>query len=241
MIKGLLFDLNGTVIDIYTSECDDRIYHTTANFLDYYHVKISPEMLKEEYFSIMKQQKKNCSEQYPEFDAVKLFGEIIEKYGGKGVKLDPETAACVFRAAGRYKLEPYEGVVSILEKLNACYQMSAISDGQKCWALPELHSTGLAHFFQHVVISSDYGFRKPDPRMFHAALEKMNLAPDEVIFIGNDMYRDIWGAGVLGMKTIFFKSNQGEQNFCGVEPDYIIYNFFQLPEAINFLLNRSSK
>ena len=58
MIKGLLFDLNGTVIDIFTSETDSQIYRTTANFLDYYGVKISPETLQEEYFSNMKRQKK---------------------------------------------------------------------------------------------------------------------------------------------------------------------------------------
>ena len=57
MIKGLLFDLNGTVIDIYTSESDDQIYRTLSNFLDYYRVKISPQTIKDEYFSILKQQK----------------------------------------------------------------------------------------------------------------------------------------------------------------------------------------
>ena len=33
MIKGLLFDLNGTVIDILTDETDPAVYRVTANFL----------------------------------------------------------------------------------------------------------------------------------------------------------------------------------------------------------------
>jgi putative hydrolase of the HAD superfamily len=36
------------------------------------------------------------------------------------------------------------------------------------------------------------------------------------------------------MKTVFFKSNQGTQEKAGVKPDYIIYNFAELPNAIRF-------
>jgi putative hydrolase of the HAD superfamily len=80
MIKGLLFDLNGTIIDIYTSESDDQIYRTVSNFLDYYRIKISPQTLKEEYFNGIRRQKKESAEEFPEFDVVKLFREIITSY-----------------------------------------------------------------------------------------------------------------------------------------------------------------
>ena len=235
MIKGLLFDLNGTVIDIYTTESDDNIYRTISNYLDYFQIKIPPEMLKYEYFSIIKRQKTDSAEEFPEFDAVELFAEIIKKYGENSKKHpSPETIAILFRAAGRYKLEPYDGVLPTLKKLSKIYKMAAVSDGQKIWAMGELHSAGLDKFFETTVISSDYGFRKPDPRMFTIALEKMKLLPHEVIFVGNDMFRDIFGAHAAGMKTVFFRSNQGEQNFSGAEPDYIIYNFPQLLEAVRF-------
>ncbi|MBE3088492.1 MAG: hypothetical protein IMZ71_05210 [Chloroflexi bacterium] len=36
------------------------------------------------------------------------------------------------------------------------------------------------------------------------------------------------------MKTVFFKSNQGMQEKEGVKPDYIIYNFPELLNAIRF-------
>ena len=63
----------------------------------------------------------------------------------------------------------------------------------------------------------------------------MGLHPEEVIFIGNDMYRDVYGAHEIGMKTVFFRSNQGEQNFCGADADYIVYQFRELFNAIEFL------
>ena len=239
MIKGMLFDLNGTVIDIYTSESDDQIYRTVSNFLDYYRIKIPPQILKEEYFSILRQQKKESPEAFPEFDVIKLFSEVIKKYSSEeSLSVDPATIATIFRAAGRYKLEPYDGVVPALQKLSEEYPMGAVSDGQAIWALPELHSTGLDKFFQFTVVSSDYGFRKPERKMYELALQKLNLSPEEVIFVGNDMYRDVFGAHEMGMKTVFFRSNQGEQNVCGAEADYIIYNFPELLHAVEFLKNK---
>ena len=53
------------------------------------------------------------------------------------------------------------------------------------------------------------------------------------------MYRDVYGAKRAGMKSIFFKSNQGSQSFYGEEPDYIIYNIPQLLDAVCFLENHS--
>jgi putative hydrolase of the HAD superfamily len=48
------------------------------------------------------------------------------------------------------------------------------------------------------------------------------------------MYRDIYGAQRLKMKTVFFKSNQGQQEREGVKPDYVIYKFPELLDAIRF-------
>ena len=118
------------------------------------------------------------------------------------------------------------------------YSLSALSDGQTLWAKPEIFSVKLHDFFPIVLISGDFGYRKPDPRLFEAALSAMKLQADEVIFIGNDMYRDIYGAQSAGIKTIFFKSNQGDQEYHGAEADYIIYNIRELPKAIEFIQNK---
>ena len=66
----------------------------------------------------------------------------------------------------------------------------------------------------------------------------MHMEPSEVLFVGNDMYRDVYGAQKLGIKTVFFRSNQGQQEKEGVEPDYIIYNFQELLNAARFFEER---
>jgi putative hydrolase of the HAD superfamily len=44
----------------------------------------------------------------------------------------------------------------------------------------------------------------------------------------------VYGAQKLGMKTVFFKSNQGTQEKEGVKPSYIICSFPELLNAIRF-------
>ena len=75
--------------------------------------------------------------------------------------------------------------------------------------------------------------------MFEWALEKMELPASEVLFVGNDMYRDVYGAKESGMPCVFFKSNQGDHRNHGAEADYIIYDFRELPRAIEFLDGKS--
>jgi len=45
-----------------------------------------------------------------------------------------------------------------------------VSDAQSAYALPELRAVALADYFAATIISGDYGYRKPDPRLFQAAL-----------------------------------------------------------------------
>lgn len=246
MIRGLVFDINGTTTDILTDEGYDDMYRVLGNFLDYQGIALRPEEIRRLYFEgnqRQRQERRQSGEAFPEFDVVALFREIVERFGSDYTRSLPEEKrrvlpgilAEVFRAASRFRLEPYPDVHRVLDELRQEYRLAALSDGQGVWGIPELRSVGLANYFDPVIISSDLGFRKPDRRMFELALEKLQLAADEVIFIGNDMRRDVLGAKQADIKTVFFKSNQGEQRPQGAEPDYIIHRFAELPSAVRFL------
>jgi putative hydrolase of the HAD superfamily len=68
MIKAVFFDLNGTLIDILTSESDDNVYRITSNFLSYHQVYISHEKVKGLYFELNRAQRAASREEFPEFD-----------------------------------------------------------------------------------------------------------------------------------------------------------------------------
>jgi putative hydrolase of the HAD superfamily len=125
-------------------------------------------------------------------------------------------------------------VKNVLDELSRRYKLAALSDAQSAWALPEMRAVGVEGYFQPIIVSGDCGYRKPDSRIFQAALDGLAVPAENVLFVGNDMYRDIFGASQLGLKTVFFSSNQGRKKASGAEPDYIIYQFAELRQAISF-------
>jgi putative hydrolase of the HAD superfamily len=246
IVRGLIFDINGTLTDIHTNEWHDDVYRVLSNLLSYQGISLGPNAVKESYFQIMKEQRAACGERYPEFDAVGIFREIIARHSTDFTRrLPPEKReqlprffAETHRAASRYRLQLYPGVEDTIKRLLQNYHLAIISDGQTAYAVPELNAVGLFGYIDPVIVSGDFGYRKPDKRLFESALTAMKMEPSEVLFVGNDMYNDILGAQTLGIKTVFFRSNQGQQEKGGVEPDYIIYNFPELLNAVRFFEKR---
>ena len=140
--------------------------------------------------------------------------------------------AQIYRAISRKRLQLYPDVKRVLDELRPTYRMALVSDAQPCYALPEMKAVGLDGYFDPIIISAHYGFRKPDTRLMGKALDIMKLHPAEVICVGNDMYRDIYGASQLGIKTIFVDSNQGAKSHENVTPDYFAARFGHVLEGI---------
>ena len=227
-LKGILFDLYGTVIDIETDESMEEIYRGIAHYLTYQGVYVHRWEVRDRYYQIMKEQKEACPEECPEIDVEAIWGEFLRREGVTDATARGKLAlilAHLYRGISRKRLQLYPGVERVLDELRQTYRLAIISDAQPCYALPEMKAVGLDGYFAPIIISGRYGFRKPDQRLTAKALDSMNLTPSEVIFVGNDMYRDIYGAGRLGIKTIFIVSNQGEQYHEKATPDYIAHRF----------------
>ena len=59
----------------------------------------------------------------------------------------------------------------------------------------------LSRLFDAVVESSRVGVRKPDPRFYELACERLSIAPDEAVFL-DDLGVNLKPARALGMTTI---------------------------------------
>jgi putative hydrolase of the HAD superfamily len=122
----------------------------------------------------------------------------------------------------RRQLKLYPYARSVLEKLHGRIPMAIVTDAQSSWARGELHKVGIAKYFDPIVISGDYGYRKPDPRLFQTAIDAMGIAAANTLYVGNDMHRDIFGAQEVGMQTVMFESDQGTKSYLGRKADHTI-------------------
>ncbi len=237
-IKGILFDLYGTLVNIETDEGMEEVYRTLSHFLTYHGIDMHRWQVRDLYFNILNGRKDRNPEKYPEIDVETIWREFLRQKGVRPESVRKSLAlslARLFRAISRKRLELYPDVPPVLDRLGELYPLGLVSDAQPCFAVPEMRAMGLSGRFRPVVFSAPLGFRKPDPRMFLAAAEAMGVRPGETLYVGNDMYRDMCGAKRAGMKTLFFSSNQGEKTYKDTSPDYVVTRFADVPTGVEFL------
>ncbi|MHB8174222.1 MAG: HAD family hydrolase, partial [Nitrospirota bacterium] len=217
-VKALIFDLYGTLVNIRTDEQDPTLYSELSKFLSYSHVNISPEELREEYLKDVRRCLSAGKEQYPEVDVRRIFTGIVgSRREGKAEPRTALIAARLFRSLSRKNFEPFPGVYGMLERLREQYPMALLSDAQRCFTEPEINQLKLGWFFDHIFLSSDYGFRKPEPKYFRLALDALGVAPEEAVYVGDNAFRDLWGAKKAGMRMVLVRSDVREYE--GVKPD----------------------
>ena len=179
---------------------------------------------------------------YPEFDVVAVWREVLRRHATEYTRsLGPEKLlqmplflAELQRGISRKRLVAFPQTQEILAQVKTRHRLAVVSDAQSAYGLPELRAAGLADYFASIIISGDYGYRKPDPRLFQAALTELQVHPEEAIFVGNDRFRDVLEARQVGMKTILFCPHGNPGGSPEIEPDYILCQPADLPRAIEF-------
>lgn len=91
-----------------------------------------------------------------------------------------------------------------VEYLRHKYSISIITNGNVNTQKGRLKAVGMEDTFDHVFISDEIGFRKPDLAFFNYALEKSGALKEETIVIGDSPSSDILGARNCGLDAILF-------------------------------------
>jgi epoxide hydrolase-like predicted phosphatase len=65
----------------------------------------------------------------------------------------------------------------------------------------------IADAFDHIILSAEVGVMKPDARIFQLALQGLNVAAQEAVFV-DDYARNVQGAQAVGLHAIHFKNPQ---------------------------------
>ena len=85
------------------------------------------------------------------------------------------------------------------------------------------------HYFEFAKYSSDTPYRKPHPSIFELAIENLNMKPEEILFVGDNISMDVIGAKNVGMKSAWI--NRELKNMPAVgEPDYELHSLEDLLE-----------
>ncbi len=97
------------------------------------------------------------------------------------------------------RIKPFKDLRPVLLSLKeAGLHLGAMSDlpvGRK------LEYLGVDDFFDFAFSTEDTGFLKPHAVPFKKMIQKFDLFPEEILYVGNNYRYDVVGAAALGMKT----------------------------------------
>lgn len=206
MIKGVLFDMDGTLIDSF-----DSIVSAFKEAFTY--LNNSPKcsavvLLNDDEIRRLigtphnVTMKRFCTDEEALDNAVKIFRSAREKM----------------------YVKPFDGAVEILEYIRKNSMKSALittTGGTITYKI--MRDNKLENLIDAFVTKDDVSKLKPDPEPILKAMEILNLKKDECIMVG-DHPNDILASKNAGVKSAAVKNAYSEEELRKYNPDYIIEN-----------------
>ena len=124
----------------------------------------------------------------------------------------------------------------VLRELARDHRLALLTNGAGDVQREKLARTPLGRYFAAIVISTEVGVGKPDPRLFAHALTALDVAPDDATMVGDSLLRDIEGARGAGMRTIWLDRGLWAEQ--GPTPDARIERLSDLRAALDALERR---
>jgi len=87
---------------------------------------------------------------------------------------------------GSFHFEPERGAVEVLSDLRGRGLAIAIVSNWDCSLGETLKQLGLTELVDLVVTSAEVGAAKPDPRIFRYAIERLAVAPERTLHVGDE-------------------------------------------------------
>ncbi|HTQ04438.1 MAG TPA: HAD family hydrolase [Polyangiaceae bacterium] len=94
-----------------------------------------------------------------------------------------------------------DGTEAALEGLARRYRLGVVSNANGT-VRRKLERVGLGRFFETVVDSAEEGIEKPDPRLFHVALERLGARAEHSAYVGDIFKVDVVGARAAGLHPV---------------------------------------
>jgi putative hydrolase of the HAD superfamily len=152
------------------------------------------------------------------------FKLIFEKAGARDNVVPKEMEDdFMHRTSSKPHLLPYSK--EILDYLKPNYGLHIISNGFNESQTKKMEASGLTPYFDLIVTSETTGHKKPDPRIFKYAMDRLGIKSTETMMIGDNPNSDILGAIRANIDNVYFDPHEK-----GIEhqPTYTIRHLKEL-------------
>ena len=126
------------------------------------------------------------------------FRRVLERIAADPAAAAPLSAVHMAHIASLTHLPPHHP--ALLETLAASHRLAVVSNFDHTpTARAVLAGHGIDRHFEVILISADFGRRKPHPDIFTEALRRLDVAPHDALYVGDTHADDVVGALAAGM------------------------------------------
>jgi putative hydrolase of the HAD superfamily len=119
--------------------------------------------------------------------------------------------------------------LQVLDYLRPRYSLHIITNGFEEVQYRKIETSGIAWYFTHIITSERAGSQKPQPEIFHFALDLAGASIRNSIFIGDSIEADILGAKAVGMDHVLFNPERRPHT------EKVEHEIFSLSELLHLL------
>ncbi|HDR7438037.1 TPA: HAD-IA family hydrolase, partial [Bacillus anthracis] len=110
-----------------------------------------------------------------------------------------------------------QNTINFLNSIKMHIKVGIITNGSTQRQKAKIFNTNLNRYFETIIISEEAGCSKPDKRIFELALNELNMEPEDVLFVGDDLEKDIGGCQNANIKGVWFNP-QRIKNTTEIQP-----------------------
>jgi putative hydrolase of the HAD superfamily len=125
---------------------------------------------------------------------------------------------------------PMSGLQELLQVLSSSdMKKGLITNGETLFQSQTIDALQIKEYFDSILISEREGIRKPEAEIFSRCLEQLKVKPEDAVYIGDHPENDIEAASKFGLKTIWIENDVYE------EPDMADFTVGTLAQISNVI------
>lgn len=118
-----------------------------------------------------------------------------------------------------------------LKYLAANFRLGMVTNGIPDVQRTKINATGIASYFDAIVVSGELAIGKPRPEIYQHALDQLGARKDEAIMVGDSFARDVVGSQAFGLRAVWI--SMGRQQPEGTDPWMTIVSLAELPARLS--------
>ena len=86
--------------------------------------------------------------------------------------------------------------------------------------------------FEEIMSSEEAHCYKPSPRVFWDMIDRLQILPDECLYVGDRQLEDVQGPKEIGMLTVWINRSQTPMDLTLIPPDHTVENLLQIIDLL---------